>query len=67
MDAPAVITLPLSTFEGMTMELAWRIQDLVDQIWTICDELKEIKAKLAVDTHPKPTPIFDPLQTIGKY
>ena len=31
MNTPAVITLPLSTFENMKMELAWRSDDCVEQ------------------------------------
>ena len=31
MNTPTVITLPLSTFENMRMELAWRLDDCVDQ------------------------------------
>lgn len=49
------------------MELAWRFEDLKDQIWAIFDELKTIKAELAEDVHQKLVLTFDPLQTIGKY
>ena len=31
MNTPAVITLPLSTFENMKMELTWRLDDCLDQ------------------------------------
>ena len=67
MDAPAVISLPISTLENMTMELAWRFEDLEDQIWAIFDELKAIKAEFTNDVRQKPISAFDPLLTIGKY
>ena len=67
MDAPAVISLPISTLENMTMELAWRFEDLEDQIWAILDELKTIKAEITDNVQQKPIPTFDPLLTIGKY
>ena len=31
MNTPAVITLPLSTFENMKMEQTWRIDDCLNQ------------------------------------
>ena len=31
MNTPTVITLPLSTFENMMMELTWRLDDCLDQ------------------------------------
>ena len=31
MNTPAVITLPLSTFENMKMEQTWRLDDCLDQ------------------------------------
>ena len=67
MDAPAVISLPISTLENMTVELAWRFEDLENQIWAIFDELKAIKAEFTNDVRQKPIPAFDPLLTIGKY
>ena len=67
MDAPAVISLPISTLENMTMELAWRFEDLENQMEAIIDELKAIKAEFTNDVRQKPVPTFDPLQTVGKY
>jgi len=64
MEPPAVISLPLSTFENMTMEMNWRFQDLVTGIWEIQDDLKDYLKTLNVNNSPKP---FDPLQTVGKY
>ena len=75
---PSIIELPLSTYENMTMEMNWRFQDLVYQIWDILDDLRDFKreyldrfqqysASLDNPHRPlTPTP-FDPLRTIGKY
>lgn len=64
MEPPTVISLPLSTFENMTMEMNWRFQDLVQGIWEIQDDLKDYLKTLKGDDSAKP---FDPLRTIGKY
>jgi len=64
MEPPAVISLPLSTFENMTMEMNWRFQEIINGIWEKQDDLKDYLRTLNVDDSPKP---FDPLRTIGKY
>jgi hypothetical protein len=67
MNAPAVIKLPLSTYENMIMELAWRHEDLINQVQKIRTDLSFIKAALNPEEPPQPTSDFDPLRTIGKY
>jgi hypothetical protein len=64
---PAVIKLPLSSYENMQMELAWRNTQLLDQYWEIRDILERLKNKLQNDDFSVTTPPFDPLKTIGKY
>jgi hypothetical protein len=68
MSTPAVITLPLSTFENMKMEFDWRITDLLDQYWEIREILEDLKYRLQHDDFSETTTLpFDPLRTIGKY
>ena len=67
MNPPAIIKLPLSTFENMAMEFAWRINDIHDQFKEFYMEMYHFKvlfAKFNFSTFPH---VFDPLQTIGKY
>ena len=64
---PAVIKLPLSSYENMRMELAWRDTHLFDQYWEIREILEELKYKLLFDDFSVTTPPFDPLKTFGKY
>jgi hypothetical protein len=62
--------MPLSSFENMKMELAWRFQDLFIQFWEMDDALKDLKVIFSTynldDSHNLPPP-FDPLRTVGKY
>ena len=67
MNAPAVIALPLSSYENMKMELAWRHENLIKQIRKIRTNLKDIRIALKPNQSPKTTNHFDPLRTIGKY
>ena len=64
---PAVIELPLSSYENMRMELAWRSDHLKIQFEEIYDVLEKIKEKFRLDDFQEITPLFDPLKTIGKY
>ena len=64
---PAVIKLPLSSYENMQMELAWRGDDLKIQFKEIYDALERIKEKFLFDDFQEIAPLFDPLKTIGKY
>jgi hypothetical protein len=70
MNEPTIITMPLSTVENMTFELACRFQDLFDQIEEIFEELEDIKKSLTHHRLPRPRRkrnLFDPFQTFGKY
>ena len=64
---PAVIELPLSSYENMQMELAWRGDYLKTQFEEIYDALERLKEKFLFDGFQEITPLFDPLRTIGKY
>ena len=64
---PAVIELPLSSYENMQMELAWRSDHLKIQFEEIYDVLERIKEKFLLDDFQEIAPTFDPLKTIGKY
>jgi hypothetical protein len=64
---PTIIKLPLSSYENMQMELAWRITQLLDQYWEIRDILEELKHRLQHDDFSVTIPSFDPLKTFGKY
>ena len=64
---PAVIELPLSSYENMRMELAWRSDHLKIQFEEIYDVLERIKEKFLLNDFQKIAPLFDPLKTIGKY
>ena len=64
---PAVIELPLSSYENMRMELAWRSDHLKIQFEDIYDVLEKIKEKFLLDDFQEIAPLFDPLKTIGKY
>ena len=64
---PAVIELPLSSYENMRMELAWRSDHLRTQFEEIYDILGKIKEKFKLDDFQNTTSLFDPLKTIGKY
>ena len=64
---PAVIELPLSSYENMQMELAWRSDHLKIQFEEIYEVLERIKEKFLLDEFQEIAPLFDPLKTIGKY
>ena len=64
---PAVIELPLSSYENMRMELAWRSDHLKIQFEEIYDVLERIKEKFLLDDFQEIAPLFNPLKTIGKY
>ena len=64
---PAVIELPLSSYENMRMELAWRSDHLKIQFKEIYEVLERIKEKFLLDDFQEIAPLFDPLKTIGKY
>ena len=66
MTEPAFFSIPLSCFENMKMELAWRFTDLFDQYWSIRENLEDIKLKLLLDdfSEPPTSPVFYSLQTI---
>ena len=64
---PAMIELPLSSYENMRMELAWRGDHLKIQFEEIYDALERIKEKFLLDDSQESAPLFDPLKTIGKY
>ena len=53
MNTPAVITLPLSTFENMKMELMWRLDDCLDQAKWARQFLKWYKNYLMSDNFPE--------------
>ena len=63
---PAVIELPLSSYENMQMELAWRSDHLKIQFEEIYEVLERIKEKFLLDDFQEIAPLFDPLKTIGK-
>ena len=64
---PAVITLPLSSYENMKMELAWRSEHLKTQFEEVHDTLKNLKERFLLDDFQETTPPFDPFKTIRKY
>ena len=64
---PAVITLPLSSYENMKTELAWRSKHLKTQFKEVYDTLERLKEMLLLDNLQKTVPPFDHLKTIGKY
>ena len=64
---PAVIELPLSSYENMRTELAWRSDHLKIQFEEIYDVLERIKEKFLLNDFQEIAPLFDPLKTIGKY
>ena len=53
MNTPAVITLPLSTFENMKMELTWRLDDCLDQAKWACQFFKWYKNYLVTKNFPE--------------
>ena len=53
MNTPTVITLPLSTFENMRMELAWRLDDCVDQAKRAWSFFEWYKGYLTSDDFPE--------------
>jgi hypothetical protein len=67
MEPPSVMCLPLSCFENMQMELAWRFDDLIERIWDIQDDLTSLKDWLNPKDFSSLPNNFDPLQTFGKY
>jgi hypothetical protein len=67
MNPPAVIKLPLSTFENMTMELAWRIDEIHEHFRDFHTEMYRLKALFTNFDFSTPLDAFDPFQTIGKY
>ena len=69
MTPPAVITMPLSSFENMRFELACRLKELLDQVRDILEDLNDIKTIVSSsDTSESfPPSQFDPFKTFGKY
>jgi hypothetical protein len=63
---PAVFRLELSSYESMNTELAWRFQDVMQQIRSIQTDLKGLRRALKNGKEQETTE-FDPLRTIGKY
>ena len=53
MNTPTVITLPLSTFENMKMELAWRSDDCVEQAKQAWRFFEWYKSYLMSDDFPE--------------
>ena len=53
MNTPAVITLPLSTFENMKMELTWRLDDCLDQAKRAWQFFEWYKNYLTSDNFPE--------------
>ena len=64
---PEVICLPLSSLENMQMELAWRIDAMLELVKEGQDLLRWIKGESNMSYRPDYPPTFDPLKTIGKY
>ena len=64
---PAMIELPLSSYENMRMELAWRGDYLKTQFEEIYDALEKLKEKFLLNGFQEIAPLLDPLKTIGKY
>ena len=62
---PEVICLPLSSLENMQMELAWRIDTMLELVKEGQDLMRWIKGES--NTSYRPDSPFDPLKTIGKY
>ena len=67
MNPPAIIKLPLSTFENMAMEFAWRIDDIRDQFKEFYMEMYYFEVLFAKFDYSTSSYVFNPLQTIGKY
>jgi hypothetical protein len=67
LSEPPIIKLPLSTLDNMKMELAWRIDYLLEQVWERLDQLEQLKETLGINNRPTSPLEFDPLQTFGKY
>ena len=67
MDEPPVIKLPLSCYENMVTELAWRDMEIFELFLDIYDDLTRLKTQLENDDFSEPTTTFDPLRTFGKY
>jgi hypothetical protein len=63
---PSVITLPLSTLEGMQMEICWRIDVMMEIVWEGIDLIQQIKEELGMNRRPNTSQPFDPFRTIGK-
>ena len=53
MNMPAVITLPLSTFENMKMEQMWRLDDCLDQARRAWQFFEWYKNYLATEDFPE--------------
>ena len=64
---PEVICLPLSSLENMQMELAWRIDAMLELVKEGQDLLRWIKGEPDTSYRPDSPSTFDPLKTIGKY
>jgi hypothetical protein len=67
MDEPPVIKLPLSCYENMVTELAWRDMEIFELFLDIYNDLTHLKTQLENDNFSEPTTTFDPLRTFGKY
>ena len=53
MNTPAVIELPLSTFENMMMELTWRLDDCLEQARQTQKFLERYKNHLTTEQFPE--------------
>ena len=53
MNTPAVIELPLSTFENMMMELTWRLDDCLEQARQTQIFLERYKNHLTTERFPE--------------
>ena len=53
--------------EDMIDEVEMRLLWIINGIWEVIDDLKDMIDALKYDPSPAPPAEFDPLQTIGKY
>ena len=64
---PEGICLPLSSLENMQMELAWRIDAMMELVKEGQDLMRWIKGESNTSYRPDSPPAFDPLKAIRKY
>ena len=53
--------------EDMIEEVEMRLLWIINGVWEVIDDLKDIIDTLEYDPSPAPPADFDPLHTIGKY